>query len=298
MIQPKLVPPRGILHAKIQPSAPGYGRYHPGERLAPFVEHFWTVAWDVAEPEIAEVLPHPSVHLVLEAEGKSRVAGVPKGRFTTRLEGKGRVLGTKFRPGGFRPFLKAPVSTLTGRMVLPQEIFGPAADGLEERALGCADPVEAFEVVQTFLEGLRPVPDPQAELAARIAERVATDREITRVEHVTAAFGLGTRTLQRLFSDYVGVSPKWIIQRYRLHEAAERIAADAPIDWPDLALDLGYADQAHFIRDFRRLVGTSPAEYAKGLRCPGPPASPRTGGGARRATGRRPGGSRSAAEPL
>ena len=266
MIQPKLVPPRGILHAKVQPSDPGYGRYWPGESLAPFVEHFWTVSWDVAEPEIAEVLPHPSVHLVLEADGKSRVAGVPKGRFTTRLEGKGRVLGTKFRPGGFRPFHKAPVSSLSGRTIPLEEIFGPAAEGLEERALGFADPVEAFEEVQAFLEGLRPVPDPQAELAARIAERGATDREITQVEQISAAFGLGTRSLQRLFSDYVGVSPKWIIQRYRLHEAAERIATGAPIDWPDLALDLGYADQAHFIRDFRRLVGQSPAGYARGLR--------------------------------
>lgn len=266
MIQPKLVPPRGILHTTAPPAAPGYGRYWPGEALAPFVEHFWTVAWDVAEPEVAEVLPHPSVHLVLEAEGNSRVAGVPKGKFTTRLEGKGRVLGTKFRPGGFRPFLAAPVSSLSGRTVRLEEIFGPAAEGLEEEALGFADPVRGFEVVQAFLERLQPQPDPQIDLAARIAERAAADREITRVEHLTAAFGLGTRTLQRLFSEYVGVSPKWIIQRYRLHEAAERIATGAPIDWADFALDLGYADQAHLIRDFRRVVGRSPAEYARGLR--------------------------------
>jgi AraC-like DNA-binding protein len=264
-IQPKLVPPRGILHTPVERAGTGYGRYWPGEALAPFVEHFWTVAWDVAEQEIAEVLPHPSVHLVLEA-GNSRVAGVPKGRFTRRLEGKGRVLGTKFRPGGFRPFLAAPVSSLTGRTVPIEEIFGTAAEGLEKQALGYADPVRGFEMVQAFLEQLRPKPDPQIDLASQIAERAATDREITRVEHLTAAFGLGTRTLQRLFSEYVGVSPKSIIQRYRLHEAAERIATGAPIDWPDLALDLGYADQAHFIRDFRRLVGKSPAEYAKGLR--------------------------------
>ena len=265
MIQPKLVPPRGILHTPVEPAGPGYGRYWPGEALAPFVEHFWTVAWDVAEPEIAEVLPHPSVHLVLEA-GNSRVAGVPKGRFTRRLEGKGRVLGTKFRPGGFRPFLAAPVSSLTGRTIPLDDIFGPAAEGLEEQALAHADPVRGFEVVQSFLERLGPKPDPQVDLAARIAERAATDREITRVEHLTTAFGLGTRTLQRLFAEYVGVSPKWIIQRYRLHEAAERIATGAPIDWPDFALDLGYADQAHFIRDFRRVVGRSPAEYARRFR--------------------------------
>jgi len=68
-----------------------------------------------------------------------------------------------------------------------------------------------------------------------------------------------------LFDDYVGVSPKWVIQRYRLHEAAERIARGGVEDFADLALELGYADQAHFIRDFKKLVGRSPAEYARSL---------------------------------
>jgi AraC-like DNA-binding protein len=72
------------------------------------------------------------------------------------------------------------------------------------------------------------------------------------------------------------VSPKWVLQRYRLHEAAERIAegrealADGEAagrhrwDWAATALELGYVDQAHFIRDFKALIGASPAQYAAG----------------------------------
>jgi AraC-like DNA-binding protein len=45
----------------------------------------------------------------------------------------------------------------------------------------------------------------------------------------------------------------------------ERVASGTAIHWPDLALDLGYSDQAHFIRDFRKLIGTTPAEYARRL---------------------------------
>jgi AraC-like DNA-binding protein len=74
------------------------------------------------------------------------------------------------------------------------------------------------------------------------------------------------RQLQRLFSEYVGVTPKWVIHRYRLLEAAERIATGTVIHWADLAFELGYADQAHFIRDFKRLVGRSPAHYAESIR--------------------------------
>jgi AraC-like DNA-binding protein len=260
MIRPKLVPPRGVLYTRMEPQMPDYSRYWPADELLPFVEHFWTVTWDLAEPETAEVLPHPSVQLTLEA-GASRVTGVPRGRFVTRLAGRGRVLGTKFRPGGFRPFLGRPVATLTGRSLPLAEVFGAAAAGLADRALAHDDPPAAFEVVQGFLLGLEPRPDLAIELVGRIAERAAADREVTRVAHLEDLFGLGARSLQRLFAEYVGVSPKWVIQRYRLHEAAERIADGGEIDWADLAQELGYADQAHFIRDFRRLVG-----HAGGLR--------------------------------
>lgn len=273
MLRPKLVKPRGLLHHGAEPGVPGYGRYWPADDLAPFVEHFWTVAWDVAEPEVHEVLPHPSVHLVLE-EGNSRLAGVPTGRFTRRLEGRGRVLGTKFRPGGFRPFFGRAVSALTDRTLPLDEIFGPPGAELETRALACADPRDGFEIVQRFLLELDPVPDPAVELVGRIAERAATDHDITRVDQMVKAFGLGARKLQRLFDEYVGVTPKWIIQRYRLHEAAERIAAGTTTDGATLAQELGYADQAHFIRDFKKLVGSSPAEYARAFRAGGGPTAP------------------------
>lgn len=268
-LRPKLVPPRGVLHWRAQLPAPGYGRFWPSPELAAFVEHFWTVSWDLAAPEIHEVLPHPSVQFVLEA-GASRVAGVACGRFTTRLEGRGRVLGTKFRPGGFRPFFGRAVSELTGRTVDPGEIFGPDFLESERRALAEPDPRAALALIDAFLRARQPLPDPVVELVGQITERAATDRDITRVEQLSTLFGLGVRSLQRLFADYLGVGPKWVIQRYRLHEASERISRGELVDWAELALDLGYADQAHFIRDFRRLVGKTPAEYARGFQ---PPAS-------------------------
>jgi AraC-like DNA-binding protein len=67
--------------------------------------------------------------------------------------------------------------------------------------------------------------------------------------------------MQRLFSDYVGVGPQWVLKRYRLHDAVEQIDRRGDVDWTRFALDLGYYDHAHFNRDFRALVGRTPAQY-------------------------------------
>jgi AraC-like DNA-binding protein len=69
------------------------------------------------------------------------------------------------------------------------------------------------------------------------------------------------RSLQQLFSEYLGVSPKWVLRRFRLQEAADRLAGGEELDLAALALSLGYFDQAHFTSDFRKLVGEPPARY-------------------------------------
>jgi AraC-like DNA-binding protein len=94
-------------------------------------------------------------------------------------------------------------------------------------------------------------------------QAVRGERQITRVADLVSRTGIGERRLRRLFAEFVGVHPKWVIQRYRLHEAAERLAADEDVKLAALALELGYFDQAHFARDFRAIVGRAPAAHAR-----------------------------------
>ena len=92
---------------------------------------------------------------------------------------------------------------------------------------------------------------------------------MTQVEELAAVAGMGVRSLQQLFSEYVGVSPKWTIRRFRLHEAADRLAGGDEPDLAALAQRLGYFDQAHFTSDFRKLVGQTPAQYRQRERAAG-----------------------------
>jgi AraC-like DNA-binding protein len=250
--------PRGVL--KAPPDGFDYLRLAPAAELAPFVEHFWGVAWDLEVPVVRETLPHPSVHVVFEP-GHSGVGFVSRKRWVRTLAGRSQVLGVKFHPGCFRPFHPRRLSELMDQVLPISRVFGRAGATLEKRVLA-ADLKSGARLAEAFLLERLPPMDPQASLARTVVARILADPSLLRAEAVAEASGLTLRSLQRLFSDYVGIGPKWVIQRYRLHEAIARLDEGKRVDFARLALDLGYSDQAHFIRDFKSLVGRTPKDYA------------------------------------
>jgi len=258
--------PRGVLHPRAGAAVFRLSLHPPAPDLAFFVEHYWVVTWDLRAraPYLAETLPHPCVHLVIEESG-SRIVGVVRGRFSHLLAGQGRVFGIKFRPGAFYPFITASVSAFTDRSIGLHTAFGPDGMTLQGAIRALADEGAMVECAEAFLRARRPERDETLEVITTIIDRISTDRDITTVAELVGRLNLNKRTVQRLFSRYVGVGPKWVIRRYRLHEAAERMATGAVVDWPALAMDLGYCDQAHFIKDFKALVGRTPADYAQAI---------------------------------
>lgn len=257
-------PPRGVLHPGPADERGRHVRYLPSPELAPFVEHYWVVAWDLRgqPPRRAAVLSHPSVHLVVQGE-RAEVMGVVLGRFERVLDGAGRVFGIKLRPGAFYPFVRAPVSTFTNRAAPLATVFGDAGARYAAAVAACATDEGCIALAETFVRERELVADDGMVAARDLVERAAADRAILRVDQLAAHAGLDKRALQRLFSRYVGASPKWVIQRYRVHEALDRLAHGERLAWAALAVELGYFDQAHFIKDFKALVGVSPTTYVK-----------------------------------
>ena len=221
----------------------------PGPDLAMWVARFWVVEWAYDRPYRQLVVPYPNVHLSCH-NGHAHINGVSSGHGTKELDGVGRVFGVAFRPGRFRPFLGRAVSSITDEDVPMAEVFDGTPTEWEVPA------------VEDFLRRHVPAPDPRAELAATIVERITENPEIMRVDVLAEEFDTNVRQLQRLFAEHVGVGPKWVIRRYRLREVTERMAQGVATDWAGLAADLGYADQAHFTRDFTAMFGEPPTTYA------------------------------------
>jgi AraC-like DNA-binding protein len=265
-------PAVGLLRPEVTDALVRRDRLEPARALTAWVEHYWTVAWELPEPGfLAEVVSHPSVHVTVETGSRPRfghrlpaglVHGVVTRRFTQQIAGTGRVFGVKFRPGGFGAFTGADIGAWTDRVLPLSVAFGELADVLVREVLPLHSDVQRAEAVDAFLLERLPGGDDRYDEVLAAVRAIQSDPTLTTVALASRRFAVSERTLQRLFRRYVGVGPKWVLQRARLHDAVERIDSGRVTDLAGLAQELGWFDQAHFTRDFTAMVGQSPAAYA------------------------------------
>lgn len=103
--------------------------------------------------------------------------------------------------------------------------------------------------------------EPEYEIVLDVIGTMLGDRTLIRVGQVEDRCGIGTRRLQRLFERYVGATPKWVLGRYRIHDALSDLDNGYTGSLAELAARYGWFDQAHFTREFTELVGVSPGTY-------------------------------------
>jgi AraC-like DNA-binding protein len=170
-----------------------------------------------------------------------------------------------FRAGGFRAFVDGPVSRWSNRVVTWQE-----ATARDDRELARdllddvdAEPAAWADRLLAWLGASDPRLDPVAADVAALVAVAESDPTFTRADQLAAHAGVGLRTLQRQFAEYVGIGPKWVVQRFRLLDAAAAAHRGDAVDWSTLATELGYSDQAHLTRAFTAVVGSPPVAYLR-----------------------------------
>lgn len=235
----------------------------PPESLAAVVDNLWSVEWSLPDgaEHHQEVVTHPCAHVTVEAD-RSWVQGVLTRRFRRRLVGRGRVVGAKLRPAGLSALTDVPPATLVDRRVPAGEVLGDVS-GLIRVVQAAPDAERGMAAFAGWLGRRAPTRPDGAELVDRAVERATTDRGLTRVDDLAAALDVPVRTLQRRFDRHLGVGPKWVLNRCRIQDALALIEDGGTVDWADLAVRLGFADQPHFVNSFTALVGVPPDRYRR-----------------------------------
>lgn len=263
----KVIPLKGILNQRAAASRYSFRRYPAAADVSRFVEWYWLLAWDLRgqPPHIQDALPYPSVNLVFE-RGNTGVVGISSGKFTRQLEGDGQILGVRFKPGALYPFVGFPVTRLTDTIMTLEQTFLVNTQRVEAEVFALRDEQAKVRYVESFLRERLPAYDENINLIEMIINHISSNPDLMRVDDLVEELGLNKRTVQDMFHRYVGVSPKWVINRYRLQEATERLDQGDAVQFTHLAHELGYFDQAHFIKDFKAIIGKTPTEYAAEVR--------------------------------
>ena len=259
-----------------------YAEFAPVPALAPFVERIWALEGHAAmlgdEPQ--RVLPDGRAELILhfgdafdriEADGRIGRQGqlLFAGQLTEQLvlrpTGRIGVLGLRFHPFGAVALLQQPQGELAGATPAIEDVSPPVARVMTEVRDAAQNLEEAVGLLQRALIRLIN-PDRLDTRVAYVAHAIERRQGQVSIDGLAEEAGLTRRHLERQFQRQVGMSPKRLARVARFQRALRFLESEGDVDGrrPTGALTAaacGYADQAHFVRDFRELAGCAPTEH-------------------------------------
>ncbi len=261
----------GVFHRSESEKHYQLRRYAPPERVQDLVEQFWIVDWQlpVGDTHTQRNLPDPNFHLVID-NGEAKIIGPVSKVFTYAMSGAGRVIGVKFKTAAIINHLSAPASRYTDKSLDAVECFGEAISDCVSACTSTSTSTSTTtaggtdeHIIAVLEQLLAPFNVPLTPAQQRIGELLTVIKHNSAVSSVAVlsqVSGWSVRTLQRNFTRYVGLSPKWLIRKYRLHDALEALESRTTT-MSDLVSELGYSDQSHLIRDFSSMLGMTPGSY-------------------------------------
>ena len=255
-----------MLYEEIAPTAP----------LARYIKCFWVMQSPESSSQ-ERILPDGCTEIVFnladpftqqDLDNKTQrqpltlLVGQMRRHLLIAPTGKVQLVGVRFWPGGAYPFLRLPQDEIADRVIALDMVGGAMGRDLESR----------IREIPTTSGIVREI---EAALLARLSRFRARDEAELRaidlilrsggclpIESLAEEMGIGFRKLDRRFNTRVGLPPKTLCRIIRFQRALRMIEREsARPDWVRIALECGYYDQPHFIKEFKTFAGTEPTTY-------------------------------------
>jgi AraC-like DNA-binding protein len=253
-----------------------YYRVPPPPALRPFIESF--SYWEGGERSNDRMMVTASRKLSLQIDlDDDRLCWYDPAGATHDLKGvtvagpqsrsfavdawQPKIVRVVFESGGARPFLGASPRELRDTHISLEDVWGRDAGQLRQRLADANNPRAIFEILTVALRAAAAHRDCSIHPAvARALALVREDVDVT-VTDLAERVEIGAKRLIRLFTDDVGLTPKLYLRIARFEQLIARVFREPRVDWVHVALEHGYYDQSHLIRDFNEFAGMSPAAY-------------------------------------
>jgi AraC-like DNA-binding protein len=256
---------------------PIFNFYKPKPPLSKFVDVFWLYEGHEAQHKTECILPTGTLELVINLrqnelrfydaerpENCSRFSGaVVSGAHRSRFEPTEEtfIIGVHFKPGGAFPFLGLPAGDLADTHVDLETLWGSLASRLRERLCEAKTSAERFQLLQQALLSRLCHGVEQHYAVSAALEMFGKNQAGPRVREAAKYLGLSQRRFIEVFKAEVGMTPKLFSRIQRFQQTRTFVQQNPSPNWAALALDLGYFDQSHLIREFLEFSGLSPTDY-------------------------------------
>ena len=252
-----------------------YFEAKPSLRFAGFIKCFWAIRSDIgsgAEPVLPDGCPEIVFNLAdrfcrIHPDGSHEIqaAAIVSGQLRSSISiiptGRISLFGVRFHPSGAFPLLRTPMYELADRVEPLDFLIGPDASEIVERIAAANSFRARMRIFERFLVRSLDGFERNDDLPGRLAKTIVERHGQISVSELGASFGLGERRLERTFQRFIGLSPKIFARIVRFQNVVRRIERAESTSLLDTALDFGYYDQSHMIREFREFSGKNPLAY-------------------------------------
>lgn len=254
----------------------------PCKALQKYIKCIWTMEYNRTLPssENERILPDGYTEIIVNFSDKFKCTidgekeefltnSFVSGPFTKYLHlqatGKVGLLGIRFWPGMMYPFFGIPMKELANKYFDLSLVSKELSKEVEFSILSSNDFEERFALVNSILA--------KYFMSNLITENKTIEESINiircsngmiAVESLSEKIGVGSRQLERLFNLYLGVTPKMFNRITRFQKIFRELETHRINNWLVLALQCGYYDQAHFIREFKQFSGMNPNSFFNG----------------------------------
>lgn len=246
--------------------------YRPCEALRPYIRYYWvfrsnqslkTLTFPIGCPQFIFHKGTPLFIPELDA-CQSRFAVSGQVNYPAHLSSVGIVemIVVVFHPYTMSAFLNLPLSVLYNQEVSGSDLENRWLNELEAQVFDCADEVCCIHLIEQWL--LHRVQTQTPQVAYNMKRVAASFRQLfampgMKVHELASVACLGKKQFERLFSFMVGMNPKEYARIVRFQKSLWYLQhSTGNLNQAQLAFQCGYADQSHFIREFKHFSGHTP----------------------------------------
>ena len=233
-----------------------YTEHAPPPDLASVVACTWVARGGAGESSPGPIIPDACSDIVVVGDSAPHIAGPATRTHVAPAGSDVRVVGIRFRPGATRVAFGCDASELLDAEAELRAVCGNSVHALADELSRAPSPDAARAALEQWARA-RLARDPHRDVRALAAANALVSGRVRNVRELGDAFGWSARRVHRELTATCGYGPKTLQRIVRMQRVVRR-ARTAPRTLSALALDAGYADQAHMTRDFRDLTGFTP----------------------------------------